>query len=104
MQFVPGITAKQKRQLAEWSMRELTKLTNLKHTQMFWEEQGNYVTLRTIGQRAFVEAGEQFKMAFQARTYLGDRSIMTVFVGELAELSPSAEMENFLDRSVKFVE
>lgn len=53
-----------------------------------------------IGQRVIVEAGKRFNAAFQARVYLGLRSMMLVGVGEAAELSPSAEMEDFLNNSV----
>jgi hypothetical protein len=70
---------------------------------MFWEKQGNHVTLRLVGQRVLVEAGKRFNAAFQARAYLGLRSTTLVGVGELAEISPSAEMEDFLNNSVSGV-
>ncbi|MBL6934281.1 MAG: hypothetical protein ISR48_02605 [Alphaproteobacteria bacterium] len=99
--LTPDATTSQKQKMAEWAMAEWLKMTNLKNSQMYWEEQGNHVTLRMIGRRVLVEAGEQINAAFQARMYLGQRSTMMVAVGEPASLSPSATMENFLDNSVK---
>ena len=90
----------QKRKAAELTVSAWSKMVNLKNTQMFWEEQGNHVTLRMIGQRVIIDAGKRFKGAFQSRSYLGLRSTMLVGVFELAELSPSAEMEDFLNNSV----
>ena len=98
--LAPGITMSQKRKMAEWSVSAWAKMINLKNTQMYWEEQGNYSTLRMVGQRVLVEAGKRLHLAFQTRAYLGQRSTMLVGVGELAELSPSAAMENFLNNSI----
>lgn len=94
------ITMSQKRKMAEWSVSAWAKMVNLKNTQMFWEEQGNYSTLRMVGQRILVEAGKRLHLAFQTRVYLAQRSTMLVGVGEPAELSPSAAMENFLNKSI----
>jgi hypothetical protein len=99
--LVQGITMSQKRKMAEWSVSTWAKMINLKNTQMFWEEQGNYSTLRMVGQRVLVEAGKRLRLAFQAREYLGRQSTMLVGVGEPASLSPSAEMEKFLNLSVQ---
>ncbi len=99
--LAPAITMKQKQQMAEWSISEWSKMTGLKHMQMYWEEQGNYVTLRMVGQRVIVEGGETFNLAFQARMYVGQHSTMMVAVGEPATLSPSLEMENYLNSSVQ---
>jgi hypothetical protein len=96
-----GITMSQKRKMAEWTVREWSKMINLENTQMFWEEQGNYLTLRMIGRRVLIEAGKRFQGAFQARVYLGQRSMTLVAVGEPAELSPSATMDKFLNNSVR---
>jgi hypothetical protein len=95
-----NIRINQKRKLAKWSVREWSKMINLKNTQMFLEKQGNYVTLRMIGQRSLVEAGRRLSAAFQARVYLGQRSMMLVAVGESVELSPSDEMDDFLNNRV----
>lgn len=100
--FAPStITTSQKQQLAEWSVGTWSKMVGLKHTQMFWEEKGNHVTLRMIGQRVIVGGGTESNFAFQARMYLGQKSMMMVGVGEPARLSPSKEMEVFLNTSVQ---
>ena len=99
--FAPStITTTQKQQLAEKSIGSWSKMIDLKHTQMFWEEQGNHVTLRMIGQRVFVGGETEINFAYQARLYLGQKSMMMVGVGEPAKISPSAEMYDFLNNSI----
>jgi len=100
--LVRGITESQKRKMAEWSINSWSKMINLKKTQMFWEEQSNQLTLRMIGQRVLVEAGKKLGLSFQVRMYIGQRSTMMVGVGEPTELSPSANMMQFLNHSIQF--
>ena len=100
--LAPKATVSQKRKMAEWSIREWSKMVGLKNSNMFWEQQGNHLTLKMIGQRVLVQKGKRFNIAFQGRMYLGRRSTMLVGVGEAAELSPSAEMKNFLNNSVSW--
>jgi len=100
MRLAQGITMRQKRIATESTVSAWSKMVNLKNTQMFWEKQGNHVTLRMIGQRVIFEAGKRFNGAFQARSYLGQGSTVMVGVFEPAKLSPSAEMEDFLNNSV----
>ena len=97
-----GITESQKRQFSEWSINAWSKMLNLKSTQMFWEEQGSQLTLRMIGQRVIVEAGKRLGFSFQVRMYIGQRSTMMVGVGEPSDLSPSANMMQFLNHSIQF--
>jgi hypothetical protein len=99
--FAPStITTSQKQQLAELSIGSWSKMVGLKHTQMFWEKQGNHVTLRMNGQRVIVGGETEINFAYQARLYLGQKSMMMVGVGEPAKVSPSAEMYDFLNNSV----
>ena len=96
-----SLTASQKRKMAEWSLNEWSKMIGLKASRVFWEQQGDQITLRMIGRRNIIEAGKRLNAAFQARMYLGQRSSMMVAVGEPASISPSAEMERFLNGSVQ---
>lgn len=100
MGLVRGLTTKQRQQMAEWSLNEWAKMIGLKGAQMFWEQHGEEMTLKMIGRRTLVEAGKRLRAAFQARMYIGNRSTMMVGVLEPANLSPSAEMYDFLDNSV----
>ena len=101
LRLFPGATMSQKRKMAEWAINEWSKMIGLNHTQMFWEEQGNQETLRMVGQRVLFEAGQKFHAAFQARIFFGQKSMMMVAVAEPARLSPSKEMEKFLNTSVQ---
>jgi len=100
LKLISGITNNQKRKMAEWSISEWSKMVNLESSRMYWEEQGNYVTLRMIGRKILIEDGKSIKMSFQSRTYLGEVSTMTVIVGEPPDFSPSANMYDFLNNSV----
>ena len=95
-----SLTVAQMRKSAEWSMDQWSKMIGLKYTQMFWEQQGKYTTLRMVGQRTINAGKRQIKAAVQARMYLGRRSMMNVAVIERASNSPSAAMERFLNTSV----
>ena len=101
LRLAPEATLSQRQKMAEWSMAEWLKMTHIKSSQIFWEQQGDHVTLRMVGQKVFIEGGKQFSGAFQARMYVGQRSMMMVGVAEPASSFPSAAMERFLNDSVK---
>jgi len=100
LRLVPEASMSEKRKMVEWSMRQWGNIVNLKPIFLYWEQHGEYETLKVFGQRVIVVAGEQFNISFQARVYLGQRSTMMVGVGERSFLSPSLEMRDFLNNSI----
>jgi len=101
LRFAPNATMSQKRKLAEWSIKKWAELTGLRTHTLYWEQRGEHTTLKLVGKRTMIEAGKRISLAIQSRMYIGHRSTMVVSVGESAAISPSAEMEKFLNYSVK---